>query len=46
MKRIIMVILVLSGLTIFLAGCYNTERRARRMQESVENIFLDGTGIN
>ena len=46
MKRIIILLLLLSGLTIFFSGCYNTERRARRTQESFENIFLDGTGIN
>lgn len=46
MKKIIALITVVCGLTVLLTGCYNTERHARRMQESFANIFLDGTGVN
>ncbi|MEW6535716.1 MAG: hypothetical protein AB1454_08840 [Candidatus Auribacterota bacterium] len=46
MKNTVILLLVLFVLTVAVAGCYNTERHARRFQQSVENVFLDGTGIN
>ena len=46
MIKFLSITLVLSCLTLFFSGCYNAERHARRLNESVENIFLDGTGVN
>ncbi len=46
MKRFIVALILISWLTSVLCGCYNTERHARRLQESFVNICLDGPGIN
>ncbi len=46
MKKVAVLLILGFILTTMLSGCYNAERHARRMNESFENIFLDGTGIN
>ncbi|MDX9702502.1 MAG: hypothetical protein RBU23_05595 [Candidatus Auribacterota bacterium] len=46
MKKAIVLVVFICSLTMILAGCYNTERHARRLQASFTNIFLDGTGVN
>ena len=46
MKKAVALLIIVSGLTMLLTGCYNTERHARRLQASFTNIFMDGTGIN
>lgn len=46
MKKMIGLFLLISMIGVVCSGCYNTERHARRFQQSVENVCLDGTGIN
>ena len=46
MKKIVALIAISVCLTLFLSGCYNSERRARNLNYTFANLFLDGPGVN